>query len=377
MHNHLLYIALGSNTGNRLEYLQKAISHIELELGLVSNCGNIYEVPAVGFNGNDFLNTCIQVYTRKTAQESIAILQRIEKSIGRTPKKGVAYEDRVIDLDILYYDDLIINTVELQVPHPRMEQRYFVMKPLSDIAPHVIHPISKKNTAEVCDTLLTNGTLTEHRLKISKDHYPIHTFNFIAIEGNIGSGKTSLTHMLSKDFNGKRILERFEDNPFLPLFYKDQERYSFPLEMSFLADRYQQLSEQVAQQDLFADFTIADYYVIKSLIFSKVTLQEVEYQLYQRLFHLMYKELVKPELYVYLYQNEERLLANIKKRGREYEQDIKASYLSKIQQGYMDFIKTQTDLNVMIIDVTNLDFVNNQKDYVNILQQINDRLAVH
>jgi deoxyadenosine/deoxycytidine kinase len=147
--------------------------------------------------------------------------------------------------------------------------------------------------------------------------------------------------------------------------------------MSFLADRYQQLSEQVAQQDLFADFTIADYYVIKSLIFSKVTLQEVEYQLYQRLFHLMYKELVKPELYVYLYQNEERLLANIKKRGREYEQDIKASYLSKIQQGYMDFIKTQTDLNVMIIDVTNLDFVNNQKDYVNILQQINDRLAVH
>ena len=205
--------------------------------------------------------------------------------------------------------------------------------------------------------------------------FPIDQLNFIAIEGNIGSGKTSLAHKISEDFNGKCVLERFADNPFLPLFYEDKERYSFPLEMSFLADRYQQLSDDVAQHELFSNFTVADYYVIKSLIFSKITLQEEEYALYKRLFNMMYKELVKPDLYVYLYQTEERLLENIKKRGRDYEQNIEASYLAQIQQGYAEFIRSQKDLKIKVIDVTDLDFVNNQEDYLKVLEQIADAIA--
>tara|TARA_E500000318_G_scaffold97693_1_gene98584 strand:- start:66 stop:644 length:579 start_codon:yes stop_codon:yes gene_type:complete len=190
------------------------------------------------------------------------------------------------------------------------------------------------------------------------------------VEGNIGAGKTSFSTMISQDFNAKLILERFKDNPFLPKFYEDQERYAFSLEMSFLADRYQQLSDDLAQYDLFKDFVISDYDVFKSLIFAKITLEEDEYSLYQKLFHLMYKELVKPDLYIYLYQNTERLLQNIKKRGREYEQNIQPEYLMDINKSYLSFIKSQTNMKVQIIDISELDFVNNRKDYLKLLGEI-------
>ncbi|MDB0040292.1 deoxynucleoside kinase, partial [Polaribacter sp.] len=151
-----------------------------------------------------------------------------------------------------------------------------------------------------------------------------------------------------------------------------KERYAFPLEMSFLADRYQQLSDDLAQFDLFKNFIVSDYYIFKSLIFAQVTLSKDEYFLYRKMFDLMYKEITKPDLYVYLYQNTDRLLENIKKRGRDYEQSIEKDYLKKIQEGYSNFIKTEQDLNVLTIDVSELDFVNNENDYFTIIQQINE-----
>ncbi len=168
----------------------------------------------------------------------------------------------------------------------------------------------------------------------------------------------------------KTVLERFADNPFLPKFYEDQSRYAFPLEMSFLADRYQQIADDLAQFDLFKDFIVADYHIFKSLIFAKVTLTDDEYRLYRKLFEIIYKEMPKPDLYIYLYQNTERLLENIKMRGRSYEQEIPAEYLDKINRGYLDYIKTQTDLNVLTIDVSDRDFVKNQEDYIFILDEI-------
>ena len=195
-------------------------------------------------------------------------------------------------------------------------------------------------------------------------------FNYIAIEGNIGAGKTSLATKMSQDFNAKMILERFADNPFLPKFYEEPQRYAFTLEMSFLADRYQQISDDLSQLDLFKDFIISDYDVFKSLIFSKVTLPEDEFKLYRKLFYLMYKDIAKPELYVYLYQNTERLQQNIKKRGRDYEQNIENEYLEKINTGYLEFLKTQKDFNVKIIDISDRDFVENRADYLWILGEI-------
>jgi deoxyadenosine/deoxycytidine kinase len=145
--------------------------------------------------------------------------------------------------------------------------------------------------------------------------------------------------------------------------------------MSFLADRYQQTSDDLAQFDLFKDFIVADYHIFKSLIFAKVTLAEDEFRLYKTMFDIIYKEMPKPDLYIYLYQSTERLLENIKERGRSYEQEIPAEYLEKINNGYLDYIKSQTNLNILIIDVTNKDFQNNQEDYVYILNEIQNKIS--
>jgi len=200
--------------------------------------------------------------------------------------------------------------------------------------------------------------------------YNVSKFNYITIEGNIGAGKTSLSTKISEDFNAKLILERFKDNPFLPKFYQDSARYAFPLEMSFLADRYQQLVDDTSQIDLFTDLVVSDYDVNKSLIFASITLQEEEYALYKKLFQMMHKDLPKPDLYIYLYQNTERLLENIKKRGRKYEQGIQPEYLQKLNAGYLEFIKNQHSDNIKIIDISGLDFIKNRSDYLLLLRQI-------
>jgi len=176
--------------------------------------------------------------------------------------------------------------------------------------------------------------------------------------------------MISEDFNAKLILERFKDNPFLPKFYEDQSRYAFPLEMSFLADRYQQLLDDIGQFDLFKDFMIADYDSQKSLIFAKVTLSEDEYSLYKKLHTIMYREIAKPDLYIYLYQNTERLLENIKKRGRTYEQDISENYLIDINKGYLNMIKNRRQENIKILDISEMDFVENRVDYLKLLKEL-------
>ncbi len=204
-------------------------------------------------------------------------------------------------------------------------------------------------------------------------------YNFIAIEGNIGAGKTSLATKIAEDFNAHLILEQFEENSFLPKFYKEPEKYAFPLEMSFMAARYQQLKDQLLSMDLFKTFTISDYFIVKSLIFARKNLPEDEFKLYATFFNIIYQQLPKPELLVYLYVKTERLQSNIKMRGRPYEQNIQDEYLEKIQEGYFEFIKQQKDLRILILDTNTLDFVNRQEDYRKILQVL-DRpydLGVH
>ena len=198
-------------------------------------------------------------------------------------------------------------------------------------------------------------------------------YNYIAIEGTIGAGKTTLATRIANDFNGKLVLEEFEGdkNPFLPKFYKEPEKYSFQLEMTFLALRYQQLKDKLGMLDLFQDFIISDYYVAKSLIFSRNNLQEDEYQLFSRFFNIIFSDMPKPELLVYLYSDIERLQANIHKRGRSYEQEISDDYLADIQQGYMNFLNQQLgNMRILMLDTTRLDFVANERDYQRIIEVI-------
>lgn len=185
---------------------------------------------------------------------------------------------------------------------------------------------------------------------------------YLVIEGNIGAGKTSLCKLIAERKKGKLFLEQYAENPFLPKFYENPERYSFPLELSFLADRYNQLKNNVTTFDLFNELIVSDYFFMKSLIFSAHTLQEDEYKLYRQLFDIIYSTLPKPDLYVYLHKNTDLLLKNISKRGREYEKSITAEYLKGIESGYFNFFKQQNQLKIVVIDTNNIDFVNNPED---------------
>lgn len=199
-------------------------------------------------------------------------------------------------------------------------------------------------------------------------------YNYISIEGTMGAGKTSLSTMIANDFNGKLILEEYEPdkNPFLAKFYKEPDKYAFQVEMTFLALRFQQLKDKLGNLDLFHDFIISDYYVAKSLIFSRENLQDDEYALFSRFFNIVFSNMPKPELLVYLYLDVEHLQRNIRKRGRSYELDIEDSYLENIQNGYFDFIRQQKDMRILILDTNNIDFVNNEDDYRKIIDVIDN-----
>jgi 2-amino-4-hydroxy-6-hydroxymethyldihydropteridine diphosphokinase len=372
---HQVVLSIGSNQGEKLETIQSSIALIHKEVGTVIQVSKIYETPSWGFESDAFYNCAVVLHTFHTAQKVLNLALKVEKKLGRVRNKQVGYQSRIIDIDLIAFDEEVIETDKLKVPHPLMENRKFVLLPFRDLELNWKHPVLHKTIVELLEI-----TPDESICKIVREvENPLHDvsfeqFNYVAFEGNIGAGKTTLVTKIAEDFNAKTVLERFADNPFLPKFYKDQNRYAFPLEMSFLADRYQQLSDDLAQFDLFKDFLVADYHIFKSLIFAKITLAEDEYRLYRNLFDIIYKEMPKPDLYVYLYQNSERLLQNIKKRGRSYEQEISASYLDKINSGYLDYIKSQSDLNVLVIDVSDKDFVKNQEDYLFILDEIKKKM---
>lgn len=367
-----IFISLGTNQGNRLQNLQNAVDLIYEQIGSVLEISSVYETSSWGFESEDFLNCCVAIHTLLTPEELLAKLKEVETSLGRKQKTKTTYEARIIDVDILFYEDIIITTKDLTIPHVAIADRKFVLQPLADIALGYKHPVLQRTVADLLQNCSDKNTISKINQKLENpfNSRVFSKYNFVTIEGNIGSGKTSLASMLAQDFNAKLILERFADNAFLPKFYKDQERFAFPLEMSFLADRYKQLSEDIAQYDLFKEFVVADYHISKSLTFAKVTLPEDEFALYRKFFNVIYKDMQQPELYVYLYQNTERLLKNIAKRGRTYEQDIQPGYLEQINKGYVEFIKSQPNLNVKIIDVSELDFVANRADFLKILKQI-------
>lgn len=188
-------------------------------------------------------------------------------------------------------------------------------------------------------------------------------YNYIVIEGCIGAGKTSLAEMLAHDFNAELVLERFADNTFLPKFYKDPEHYAFPLEMTFLTERYQQLKALLSKRDLFTDLVVADYFIDKCVIFSKNNLQTDEYNLFTKVYEIISTYLPKPDLLLYLYNTPDNLLKNIAKRGRPYEQDITAEYLNSIQENYLNYLKNRSQIPILIVESNKLDFVNNPDDY--------------
>ena len=185
-------------------------------------------------------------------------------------------------------------------------------------------------------------------------------YNFVTIEGNIGAGKTTLAHLLSKHFDARLILEGFADNPFLPKFYENPSQYAFPLELFFMAERYKQLKELLQTKDMFQNITVSDYLFTKCLLFAKVNLLDEEFRLYQKLFDIINPQIVQPDILIYLHTPVQKLQENIKKRNRDYEQSIPNDYLFSLQETYTQYIK-QHNIKTLFVDAANADFLGNEK----------------
>ena len=195
-------------------------------------------------------------------------------------------------------------------------------------------------------------------------------YNFITIEGNIGAGKTTLAHLLSKHFNARLILEEFADNPFLPKFYENQRQYAFPLELFFMAERYKQLKDLLQTKDMFQNITISDYLFTKCLLFAKVNLPEEEFILYQKLFDIINPQVRQPDILIYLHAPVNKLRENIKKRNRSYEQGIDPEYLFSLQETYIQYIR-QHHIKTLFIDASNSDFLGNEGHIKTIIDALN------
>lgn len=196
-------------------------------------------------------------------------------------------------------------------------------------------------------------------------------FKYIALEGNIGAGKTTVSKMLAERFSAKLILEEFADNPFLPSFYEDREKWAFPLEMSFLAERYQQAFDNFPSPDLFADVAVSDYMIWKSLVFARINLKPIEFELYQKFFRIMFERFPRPDIIVYLNKSTDKLIENIQKRGREYEQQISPEYLQSVHQSYLSFFKQLSGFPVLMVNTNEIDFLQNPENLDSLIALVN------
>ena len=194
-------------------------------------------------------------------------------------------------------------------------------------------------------------------------------YSFVTIEGNIGAGKTTLAHLLSKHYNARLILEQFADNPFLPKFYESPEQYAFPLELFFMAERYKQLKDLLQTKDLFQSITVSDYLFTKCLLFAKVNLPVEEFRLYQKLFDIINPQILQPDILIYLHSPVNKLKENIKKRNRQYEQGIASDYLFNLQETYTNYIK-QHHINTLFVDTSNADFLDNPAHLTTIIDAL-------
>jgi deoxyadenosine/deoxycytidine kinase len=187
-------------------------------------------------------------------------------------------------------------------------------------------------------------------------------YHFIAVEGNIGAGKTTLSQLLSQYYNAKLMLEEFAENPFLTKFYENPKQYAFPLELFFLAERFKQQQDLIKTADLFQSVTISDYLFTKCLLFAKVNLPEEEYRLYQKMFDVFQQQLTTPDVLIYLHAPVNKLQSNIKKRNRKFEQSIPDEYLFKLQETYTSYIK-QHNIKTIFVDASNADFLYNDAHF--------------
>ena len=361
-----IFISLGSNLGNRLDNLTKALILLEAEDIKVLVISPIYETLPWGFESTSFYNACAELETTMTPEHLIKTLLKVEEKLGRVRNSEDGYSARIIDLDILSFDDLIINSSLLTLPHPRLHLRNFVLVPLSQIAPSWRHPILKKSIStlihESPDKALCNPfPLSFWTPEIFEDSA------FIAIEGNIGVGKTTLAKKISDRYQVPILLEGYADNPYLKLFYNEPEKYALDVETFFLHDRLKQVDNFWSQN---TGPAVADYMLYKSLVFAAQNLDSETFKKYKASFLKCINKQKSPSILVFLTAEVPYLQNQIKKRGRSYEQNIEDAYLKKIEIGYKKILETELPFLVLKIDAATYDFKESEQGFQHLLRKI-------
>jgi len=359
-------ISLGSNLGNRLEMLQKALVLLEQNNIKVTALSSLYETPAWGFDSAPFYNACAQIETDFSPQELLSLFLEIEEQLGRIRQQVDGYTARQIDLDLLFYENLILNTEGLELPHPRLHLRNFVLVPLKEIVPQWQHPVLNFTVTELLEQCSDQDDL--ERLPFYKWSPPIFdAFPYITIEGNIGVGKTTLAQKMATVYELPLLKETFVKNPYLEKFYTNPVTYALDVEAHFLKVRINQTQLFWKQNKT---QVVSDYNILKSLIFARQNLNSADFKDYQNRFNEILHSQKLPNLMVYLYTGIDILQEQIKRRGRPYEQKIKNQYLEQIEQGYQDLIQSDLPYPVVSISTKNLDFEANEADFQSLLRTI-------
>lgn len=362
------YVSLGSNKGNCLENILEAVIQIQKKIGVLTDLSSIYITPAWGFEGPDFLNACIGISTECEPLKVLEKLLDIEQAMGRVRSDQPNYQSRPIDLDLLFYEDQIISTPALTLPHPRIELRNFILYPLNEINPELMHPILQKTISDLLSATPDKSKLK--KLPISDWSPPLFEANKILIfEGNIGVGKTSLAQKIAKQYQVPFLQENFRENPYLEKFYTNPQHYALALENHFMEDRFRQFHTFISDK-ITKNGGVADHSLFRSLIFAQINLSKSDFDTFKKHYLALSKAFSFPQKVIYLHHKIDQLQDNIKSRGRPYEQNIASTYLEKIERGYQLFFKKETEIVHGFIDLSDLDFISDQLAYQRLLLRI-------
>lgn len=364
------FIGLGSNLGDRAAHLRSALAALTASSGVeVVAASPVYEGAAHTAEPDEeqppYLNAVVELRTTLAPEALLALLHRIEHAAGR--ERRTRWAPRPLDLDLLLYDD-VEGEGPPALPHPRIPERRFVLAPLADLAPSLPVPGTGQTVAALLAACPDPHPLSRTDLRLMSPFLP-ESLRYMAVEGVIGAGKTSLARMLAEQAEARLVLEEFEENPFLPDFYRDPERWAFHTQLAFLASRFRQ-QKGLRVPDLFHPRIVADYTFDKDRIFAHTTLQGDELELYENVYALMEPATAVPDLVVYLRSSVDRLMYNIAQRGRSYERSMERSYIAEVAAAYDHYFTHYTRGALLVVDVAAIDFVNNAEDFGRLVEEV-------
>ena len=361
-----IIISLGSNKGDRLENLYKALALIESYPITLKDLSDVYYSPSWGFESEPFYNACASLETNLNPNLLLEALLQVEKCLGRNRSSKKGYQARKIDIDILFYKNEIHYTADLKIPHPKIHQRNFVLLPLLDIVPELTHPILFKKIKDIFKN--TNDKIKPANKSYDLTLPPIFKkFSYIAIEGNIGVGKTSLAKLIAKNYKAEMYFENFNDNPYLEDFYKNPKIYSLATENFFLEDRFKIDKNfwNLKHQNVVSDFTL-----YKSLVFAAVNLNIKEYKKFKMKFDREIITKKTPNVVLFLKSTNDHLKKQIIKRGRPIEENISKNYLKRLEFEYEKIFKKKYSFQIVEFYSDKLDFENDSIVFQKILRAI-------